>query len=142
MKRTDALKPLSHEHHQALFIAKRLTEEEGPAVADDFAEFWEKEGKPHFQVEEEVLIPGSGLPGPNDDEQVAKLFEDHRAIRERVSEVLDGGSTFEQRRELGIALADHVRFEERELFPRIEAELNAISLDRLARQIEAAEAGR
>jgi hypothetical protein len=42
-------------------------------------------------------------------------------------------------RELGERLAAHVRFEERELFPLIEADLGENALERLARAVAAAE---
>jgi hypothetical protein len=142
MERTDALIPLSHEHHQALFIAQRLRREEGPEVLVALADFWRDDGAAHFLIEEEVLIPGSGLPGPEDDDDVARLFEDHRQIRRQVANVLGGDASADQQRALGTALADHVRFEERELFPRIEAALDADQLARLGQEIQAAEAGK
>lgn len=140
MKRTEALKSLSREHHQALFIAHRLREEEGPDVLAALADFWHEEGRNHFRIEEEILIPGSGLPGPDQDAQVARLFDDHRQIRAQVKEILGEVASPQQQRELGTALAAHVRFEERELFPRIESMLTPEELDQLARQIETAEA--
>ena len=59
MKRAEALRPRSREHLVALLAAKKLKE------ADDleeetraFLEFWRNDGKRHFRVEEEVLLPG------------------------------------------------------------------------------------
>jgi hypothetical protein len=46
--------------------------------------------------------------------------------------------SIEQARELGRLLHDHVRFEERELFPLIEAALDAAGLAELAAEIETA----
>ena len=74
MKRSEQLKPLSHEHHHALFIAKRLRDE-GEEAITAFAEFWRSEGELHFRIEEEVLLPGSGLGGPGEDADVARMLQ-------------------------------------------------------------------
>ncbi len=138
MKRSEQLKSLSHEHHHALFIAKRLRDE-GEAAASAFVEFWNSEGEVHFRIEEEVLLPGSGLDGPGSDRDVARMLDEHLDIRRRVIRVLDGQVSATEFGELGTALTDHVRFEERELFPRIEALLDQAALDDLASRIALAE---
>jgi hypothetical protein len=139
MKRSESLKGLSHEHHHALFIAKRLRDEGGAAL-EAFLEFWRTEGRIHFWIEEDVLLPGSGLAGPGEDPEVARLLDDHLAIRRRVASLLEGEASDEALAELGQALTDHVRFEERELFPRIEAALPPDELERLGAKLAEAEA--
>lgn len=138
MKRSEQLKPLSHEHHHALFIAKRLRDE-GEEAITAFAEFWRSEGELHFRIEEEVLLPGSGLGGPGEDADVARMLDEHLDIRRRVRRVLEGEATSRELNELGTALTEHVRFEERTLFPRIEALLDEAALDDLATRILRAE---
>lgn len=139
MKRSEPLKGLSHEHHHALFIAKRLRDE-GEAALEAFLEFWRTEGRIHFWIEEDVLLPGSGLAGPSEDAEVARLLDDHLDIRRRVEAVTEGLASAEALSELGQALTDHVRFEERELFPRIEAALAPEKLERLGAKLAKAEA--
>lgn len=142
MKRTEALKPLSREHHHALFLAKAIkdaSESEGDQARSAFLEFWQNEGSIHFRVEEEVLLPASGLPGPDEDEEVARMLSDHLAIRRRAARVESGEADLAELKELGEMMRDHVRFEERELFPRIEREMTADELLPLAAAIEAAE---
>ena len=51
-------------------------------------------------------------------------------------------SSVDDLRELGAVLERHVRFEERELFPRIEAGLSAERLRKLGQEIEHAEVRR
>jgi hypothetical protein len=131
MKRSESLKPLSHEHHHALFIAKRLRDEKEGA-RDAFAEFWLEEGELHFRIEEEVLLPGSGLAGPGSDADVARMLDDHLELRRRARRALDGEANGDELYELGELLTAHVRFEERELFPRIEADLSEEELEELA----------
>lgn len=109
----------------------------------ELLEFWRNEGALHFRIEEEVLLPGSGLAGPDQDAGVARLLGDHLAIRRRIARVEAGQADLEELVEFGEELNAHVRFEERELFPRIEANLDESSLDALATAIEVAEeAGR
>ena len=62
MKRAEALQPLSRDHLKALLAAKRLREAtDAEVAAQDFLAFWESEGRHHFRVEEEVLLPGWAL---------------------------------------------------------------------------------
>lgn len=144
MKRSEALTPLSHEHHQALFLAMKLRRAETiEPVRTELLEFWREEGELHFRIEEDVLLPNSGLAGPDQDPDVARLLSDHQSIRDRVALAGAGDASLEDLSRLGEELNAHVRFEERELFPRVEEGLDPESLAALAAAIEAAdEAGR
>lgn len=144
MKRSEALIPLSHDHHHALFVSKLLRDaaegkdEPGKAV-EAFEDYWVKEGVLHFRVEEEVLLPNSGLEGPSADEGVARMLDGHLEIRRLAARVLGGEASPGVLMELGTSLFDHVRFEERDLFPRIEGSLGEAELENLARLIAEAE---
>lgn len=142
MRRSEALKPLSREHHHALFVAKEVrdADESGAGAARDaLLEFWQDEGALHFRIEEEVLLPGSGLAGPDRDGEVARMLSEHLEIRRRFARVESGGADLTALKDLAGLLRDHVRFEERELFPRIEREMTDDDLRILAAEIEAAE---
>jgi hemerythrin-like domain-containing protein len=140
MKRAEALRPLSREHLDALLAAKRLREAEDPGAARKaFLEFWRGGGQRHFRVEEEVLLPAWAAQAEVDREGVARMLEEHLAIRREVLRLEDGELSLEEARELGTLLHDHVRFEERNLFPKVEEALDADSLDRLSAAIEEAE---
>ena len=141
MKRAEALRPLSREHLVALLAAKRLSEASGLEEARSaFLEFWEEDGRRHFRVEEEILLPTWSLCAEVDEAGVQRMLEEHLAIRREALRLADGKSSLEEARALGTLLHDHVRFEERQLFPAIEVALNAESLARLAKAIEEAEA--
>lgn len=140
MKRSEALIPLSHDHHHALFVAKLLRDARaGDTPADEaaaaFRSFWLDEGREHFRIEEEVLLPGSGLEGPASDPGVARMLDDHLEIRRMAEPVINGETDPAALSGLGELLTAHVRFEERELFPRIESKLDAPRLQKLARAI-------
>jgi hemerythrin-like domain-containing protein len=140
MKRAEALRPLSREHLLALHAAKILKEGEeleGPVEA--FLDFWTGEGRRHFRIEEEVLLPNWALRAEVDRPAVARMLEEHLAIRREALRLEAGVATLDEGRELGRLLHDHVRFEERELFPKIEAALEPADLAALAAAIEEAE---
>jgi hemerythrin-like domain-containing protein len=140
MKRDEALRPLSREHLQALLTAKRLREAEDPRkAAEAFLEFWRSSGGRHFRVEEEVLLPAWAAEAEVDRDGVRRMLEEHLAIRREALRLESREPALEQVRELGTLLHDHVRFEERELFPMVEGALSTESLGALARRIEAAE---
>lgn len=140
MKRSPQLIPLSHEHHVALEAALRLRRAQasdlGDAV-DRFALFWNDVGADHFDREEEVLGPAA----PSDDivlqDGMRRMSAEHREIRALADTVLAGPADVSAARALGERLNDHVRFEERELFPLIEARLDATALDEVARALRA-----
>src|SRR6185436_16880429 len=59
MKRSAALTSLSHDHHHALDVARRLRRaapEELDAARASLLEFWEPRGRRHFEIEERVLL--------------------------------------------------------------------------------------
>ena len=140
MKRDEALRPLSREHLRALLAAKELREAEDLEVASmSFLAFWSEDGQRHFRVEEEVLLPTWALHGEVDREGIRRMLDEHLAIRREALRIEAGDASLEEARELGGLLHDHVRFEERELFPQVEEALDEESLGRLAAAIEAAE---
>ena len=141
MKRSAALTPLSREHHQALFLVKQVRDRQGEGESRELIlAFWEAEGAAHFRIEEEVLLPGSGLDGPDRDPEVARMLDDHLAIRRGINDLREERTSPEGLIQLVDRLHDHVRFEERELFPRIERDLPECQLEDLRVAILEAEA--
>ena len=96
-KRAAALRPLSREHLGALLCAKRMREEEdAAAAAATFLEFWEKDGRRHFRIEEEVLLPGWALHAEVDREGVARMLDEHLAIRREALRLAAGVSSLDR----------------------------------------------
>ena len=142
MKRSPELTPLSHDHHQALFAAQQLKRADDPAPAvEALLAFWRAHGRDHFRIEEEILLPGwlEGDPTAAG-ELAARVSAEHLAIRRLVRRAEREGLSVEELRGLGALIADHVRFEERQLFPLIEAALEPGAIAELGAEIADAEA--
>jgi hemerythrin superfamily protein len=141
VKRAEALQPLSRDHLKALLAAKALREAaDADAARAAFLEFWRDHGAHHFRVEEEVLLPQWALYAEVDRPAVERMLEEHLRIRRAALRLEGGGRSLEELRALGDLLHDHVRFEERTLFPVIEDSLSAEQLARLLPAVLAAEA--
>lgn len=143
MKRAEALRPLSRDHLKALLAARELRQASDLEEATrSFLEFWRSDGQHHFRVEEEVLLPTWAMHAPIDRPGVARMLDEHLAIRREALRLEAGEVSLEELPEIGRLLHDHVRFEERQLFPIIEEAMDAEGLSRLVTAIERAEAER
>jgi hemerythrin-like domain-containing protein len=116
--------------------------EPGPrrkAVAE-FLDAWATEIAEHFDDEERLL-------GPHlDDEERRQLLSQHGVLRDLAGEATDRRAQVEPGidwvRELGQRLNDHIRWEERQLFPALEQRLEQAQLTELAQETERIEASR
>ncbi|MBE3577662.1 MAG: hypothetical protein IMX00_08210 [Limnochordales bacterium] len=157
MRRHQALMPLSDDHHQALVQARQLslagTAEASLSpteTAAAFLRFWTEAGEEHFRLEEEVLLPAyqrhirslaeSGphpicaLPTP-----VMQVLVEHVYIRGLAAELADSfpdRTSLDLLHALGSALHDHIRLEERAVFPLIEQSLPEAVLAGLAGRLK------
>jgi len=123
MKRHAALRQLSREHHAALVLARHIAScpAEPAAVkrmCDEVTQRFADELRPHFDEEEATLLPR--LPGRHR-AQARRIQSEHAAMRSLVRRIADLED--EALRQFGRLLAEHVRFEEREFFPLVEAQL-------------------
>jgi hemerythrin-like domain-containing protein len=139
VKRSEALRSLSRDHHKALSVAQKMRRaDDGPEAAALFHTYWEQLGKVHFRIEEEVLLPSWAHLGKLNQPVVSRLAQEHLEIRAAALELAERPELAVVR-DLGQRLADHVRFEERELFGLIEDDLAPPELERLARAVAEAE---
>jgi hemerythrin-like domain-containing protein len=129
MKRHPALEPFSRDHNGGLFAARKLSQGLAPEEALlEFAELWREEMKDHFD-EEERLLGRLCLPG-----ELERLIDEHK----RIGALAENG-TPAQATTLGKLLNDHIRWEERSLFPAIESRATPEDFDWLERETEALE---
>jgi mannose-6-phosphate isomerase-like protein (cupin superfamily) len=144
MKRSEFLQALSRDHHQGLSVAlalRRATPESVGEARRSFLSFWRTEGSNHFRVEEEVLLPAYARHRPAEEPAVVRVLVEHVELRRRAAELEAAESpSSSSLREVGELLEQHIRHEERVLFPAIEAAVPEPERGELARALERADA--
>lgn len=150
MKRDERIRGLSRDHHHALVLARFIAAVGARRALDGAAialvkERFATEIVPHFVVEEILL---TALEGHGVDDLVQRTREDHATMVELLASVTESSRSSMHPvgyhaacHALGALLADHVRFEERELYPACEAKLPAEVLDRVCAALEARKPG-
>ncbi len=141
MQRAPELIPLSHQHHHGLAAAKRVlgtldidTSDVGTRLlAEQVVRFHEADLEPHFIAEETWLLPHA--PAALREHTLA----DHAQLRALVEFGDNLGAIREQLRTWSDALTQHIRFEERELFPALQELLSAEQLLQIGRELESLE---
>lgn len=138
MKRHAALHQLSSDHHRALVLARRLgrLDSELRAGAEELLTLWRTEVGPHFVAEEERLLPLFARYSTPDHPLICETLRQHVLMRSLLDEIAEGLAAngvldLTVVHALGDALREHVRFEENELFPAVEAVLPEAQLQRL-----------
>lgn len=119
IKRHEALRPLSREHHDALLLCWKirtgLKKGVDTARIRRYADwFWETQLKPHFEAEERHVFPVLG----DGDTRVQRAISDHRRLERLLTDT--EADPEEVLAEVERTLNDHVRFEERVLFNAIQ----------------------
>ena len=117
-KRHKALQPLSREHHHGLLLSWKIRtgfkKNIQPKRMRIYANwFFEHHLIPHFEIEEAHIF--SILDQEN--ELIKKALADHRRIKRLFSEENEDSKTLSRIEE---ELEQHIRFEERILFPEIQ----------------------
>jgi hemerythrin-like domain-containing protein len=141
VRRSNTLAVLSREHHVALELALRLqraADRDTESVRQATLDFWREEGCGHFRLEEELLLPAFARHVGADDSDVVRVLVEHADIRRRIGDLEAAPVDAVALNALGEHLRDHVRYEERALFGRIEATLGADELDVLGIALRAA----
>lgn len=135
MKRAKQLQPLSRQHHLGLNLshhAKACHDD-----SEDITKQWHiltsylEDMRDHFQIEDNI-IANSLQPYQSTEPEVASvlatLAKQHELLHELTTDINDS-ITVTQVRELATVLYDHIRFEERELFPIVAKYLTEKELD-------------
>ena len=143
MKRHPQLQPLSDDHHAALVLAREVRRAGEGADRASLARVWKeaqerfaRELEPHFRVEEALLFPP--LEAAGEAALAGRACRDHAQLRELIAGAAAGAA---EAVGFGALLHGHVRFEERELFPRAEQVLSAAVLEAVGRAARAARRG-
>ena len=126
IKRNEALKPLSREHHQALLLCWKIKTGFAKDVAPERMVkyslwFFENHLVPHFAIEEQYVFSVLGDAHPlvkqakNDHVILEKLFTSNQNLTQNLQEIQE-------------KLENHVRFEERILFNQIQEQATELQL--------------
>ncbi len=134
LKRHPALQDLSRDHQRFLMEARAMM---WIAIADPRAEsleeflerftiFWEDHGHLHLVEEETVLLPACF---DWDDDDYQRLLNEHQWLYQQVENIFEGESIDPAvLGEVADGIIEHVRFEERSVFERIQAQFNDAQL--------------
>ena len=144
MQRDLALQDLSRDHFFTLGLARRLLRRgvggpHGREVDEVGAELlvaWDQDLLWHFREEEDVLLPLLARHlEPCSVPEVRRMLDDHFWIRNAINTVRDNQTNValegDQLSEIGRRLHDHVRLEERQVFPILERLLTKADLREL-----------
>jgi iron-sulfur cluster repair protein YtfE (RIC family) len=133
MKRHQSLFPLSHDHHHALVQALNLDKVGGGddqaglrEAAARFADFWKSDLQRHFAQEEQIVLPLLEKYKAADAAEIRETLEQHSAIARLIDELNEKLARREMIEaslltNLAESLRRHIRYEESELFPAVEA---------------------
>lgn len=118
IKRTRWLQPLSREHHHGLVLCRKIRAEINKETdlvnIESFVDlFYIKNLMPHFQLEEQVIFPVLGA----EHDLIKQAIEEHIKLHKLFQTKKKTVKTFEL---IERTLEEHIRFEERVLFPKIE----------------------
>lgn len=142
LKRHPVLQDLSRDHQRFLIEARHMR---WIAVGDPramgltefldlFEIFWDQHGRMHFYEEELVLLPSCFDEGDLDYERV---LSDHEWLKHYINEMFIYGESTPLHAfgELSNEITAHIRYEERELFERIQSQLNEDELANLGERL-------
>jgi hemerythrin-like domain-containing protein len=117
LKRHDALKPLSRDHHHGLLLCWKIREGLKKDVPLDRIKkytdfFFTSQLRPHFKFEEEEVFPLLGDSHP----MSVRAIKEHS----RLQDLFKAEAVKETFTSIEKELNDHIRFEERELFRELQ----------------------
>ena len=144
MKRHTSLHILSHDHHNGLITAQLIKKNspEYPKLPksiegkrDYTVRFYDDELVRHFADEEKILFPV--LKGRENelDKLVKELTEEHRIIEDYIKKLKLKEDIENNLDKLGSILENHIRKEERILFPKVQGILNEKELNKIGENL-------
>ncbi|MFN0157933.1 MAG: hemerythrin domain-containing protein [Bacteroidota bacterium] len=147
-KRHASLVPLSHDHHHGLALALRLRQGTNALLNDGWThdrreqakrvlDFYHTELRPHFAAEEEVVFPMMKEHMPGSQGKIETLVDQHRQIEDIIARIriAQDDALNETLVSLGVLLEQHIRIEERELFPLYESGISEELADETGQRV-------
>jgi len=130
MKRHPALIPFSRDHYGGLVVAQHLMRSPDDAALAECLKHWKEEMQDHFSEEESLLSPLAPA------EMTERLIAEHNEIRSLMRSAASGKFGSNDIFRLGKKVHDHIRWEERELFPTLERYADVKSIGEQTAQLE------
>jgi hemerythrin-like domain-containing protein len=139
-RRHESLIPLSHDHHDALLLARRLrtgdlSGRESELRASHVSAFFDYRLINHFKVEEELLFPAFREVLGVEASLIELLLSDHEELRAEAAAIKAGAH--DQLDSFCVLLERHIRTEERQLFVLAQDRMKPTKMAELGRQIRA-----
>lgn len=137
LKRHPALIPLSRDHHEGLLVAVRLQQGTNALLrlwshdllwqAEYVVMFFDEHLSRHFEEEEKILFPIAKAYLAEHQSIVDRLLNEHEEMRSMVERFREPeeNQLSNQLKTFGKILEQHIRCEERELFPLCEKKIPA-----------------
>jgi hemerythrin-like domain-containing protein len=123
MKRNEQIVPLSRDHHAGLLFCWKIrqgirNQTETERIRQYVLYFWQEHLKTHFREEEELLF------STTTDVLIGRAISEHRILENRIRQVIDNKQiNYTLLEEIADLTDNHIRFEERILFPFLESVL-------------------
>ena len=140
IKRSKNLVALSRDHHESLLVVWKIRQGHrynitNNRIADFVVYAFDKHLEPHFLEEEELLFSKFS----SNDELLIQATEQHAAIRKMVKELRSNAEpSTAQLKVFANLLEEHIRFEERTLFPHAEKQLSTEAMEATGAALELA----
>lgn len=127
IKRHQALKEYSKDHHQALLLCWKIQVGFSKGISTERIKtytnwFYENHILEHFQKEEKYMFPVLG----NENELIIQALEEHKILLELFTDTTQIEYSLKQ---IQILLKNHIRFEERVLFNEIQSAASSQELE-------------
>ena len=141
MKRNVNIIPLSKDHHHGLLFCWKIRQginlHAAPARVQTYVDyFWKEHLEQHFREEEDILFLN------RENALCERAIREHRQIETLVKKL---GSSIPEKaglRHLADLVHDHIRFEERELFPYLESNLSNTELEEIGIKLQQLHTGK
>lgn len=141
MKRHPSLIQLSREHHGGLILARLLQADAPPykglptdakGKAEYAASYYRNELKHHFEDEEKIIPPLKGI-NRDLDVLLQEMCSEHQELGRIFSSIGTGTDLAGYLDNAGKKLENHIRKEERQIFPMIQESCSEDTLDMVAK---------
>ena len=137
ISRNEHIKKLSREHHFSLLFCWKIRQGLKMGVGMDRIRkyvqyFWQHHLQAHFREEEKTFF------APIKDRMVQRAINEHKHIKQQLEDLANYSGINERKSLAKIAdmVYEHVRYEERDLFPHLEKKLSKEQLENIGEEIE------